>query len=313
MTIGIALSGPNAGLGIFKALAAIERISRGSVGGFVSFAVITADGRLLRAQTQDGGTSTLFGGEDPPAEYAQAPLAVLMSSGPNRPEPLSQFTPGEAELGLVTGHRLPNVAICGHPPPNVMVLDALKRGDPVRVAVSQALAANRQADAGLIALTRKGEIAMGDTDFVCRRKDRGGLSFSSEDGRFKGAVTHNSIFPVRGIAELVAGVALDTYEAPDRCDRMLRLDRSVRLVPSDGEQVQIDDQGKVLSVDIARERIEGGTLEGALFLYQAPVYLNGKLVGHVSGQEPYTIVENGRALSFSGRPETEIALKRQTG
>ncbi|WP_346907761.1 hypothetical protein [uncultured Roseibium sp.] len=45
-----------------------------------------------------------------------------------------------------------------------------------------------------------------------------------------------------------------------------RLDRSVRLVPSDGEQVHIDDQGKVLSVDIARERIEGGTLEGALFL-----------------------------------------------
>jgi hypothetical protein len=43
------------------------------------------------------------------------------------------------------------------------------------------------------------------------------------------------------------------------------------------------------------------------------VYLNDILVGHVSGQEPYTIVENGRALSFSGRPETEIALKRQNG
>ncbi|WP_346907757.1 DUF6963 family protein [uncultured Roseibium sp.] len=68
MTIGIALSGPNAGLCLFKALAAVERISRGSIGGFVSFAVITADGQLLRAQTQDGGTTTLFGGEDPPAE-----------------------------------------------------------------------------------------------------------------------------------------------------------------------------------------------------------------------------------------------------
>ncbi len=79
--------------------------------------------------------------------------------------------------------------------------------------------------------------------------DRGSLSFSSEDGRLKGAVTHNSIFPVRGIAELVAGVALDTYEAPDRCDRMLRLDRSVRWMAN-------------RSISIIRARSSPWTLPG---------------------------------------------------
>ena len=34
MTIGIAVRGPGAGLAAFKALAAVEKIGRGAIGGF---------------------------------------------------------------------------------------------------------------------------------------------------------------------------------------------------------------------------------------------------------------------------------------
>ena len=60
MTIGIAVTGPDAGLAAFEALRAVERVSRGAIGGFVSFVAIGAEGSLLRAQTQRGGTRTLF-------------------------------------------------------------------------------------------------------------------------------------------------------------------------------------------------------------------------------------------------------------
>ncbi len=52
-----------------------------------------------------------------PTVFAHARHAALMSSGPNRPSPLAQFTPGDARVGLVTGHRLPNTVGAGGDPP----------------------------------------------------------------------------------------------------------------------------------------------------------------------------------------------------
>src|SRR3546814_12745762 len=69
MTIGIAVSGPLAGLAAFRALSAVERVGRGDIGGFASFVAISGAGGLLTADTQRGGTATLFGakGTPPPA------------------------------------------------------------------------------------------------------------------------------------------------------------------------------------------------------------------------------------------------------
>ena len=47
----------NSGLGLFKGLRAAERVGTGSIGGFATFAAITADRRLIRSQTQRGGSS----------------------------------------------------------------------------------------------------------------------------------------------------------------------------------------------------------------------------------------------------------------
>ena len=110
MTIGIAARGPNAGLAIYRSLRAAERVGSGSIGGFATFAVITADGKLLRYETQRGGTSTLFiegeiTGTDPPPEVAAATRAAVISSGPDRPAPES-FLCADPLAGLVTGHRI---------------------------------------------------------------------------------------------------------------------------------------------------------------------------------------------------------------
>src|SRR5699024_9962606 len=115
MTIGIAAHGPNAGLAVARALAAVEKVATGATRGYAVFAAIDSAGRLHRAETQRGGTATLFvdaeaTGVAPPAEAAAAHTAGLISSGPDRPAPLTQYVPAEPGAGLVTGHRLPNAA-----------------------------------------------------------------------------------------------------------------------------------------------------------------------------------------------------------
>src|ERR1700686_2557427 len=111
MTIGIAARGPNAGLAVYRSLRAAERVGTGSIGGFATFAAITADGKLLRHETQRGGTSTLFiegesTGTEPPPEVAAATSAAVISSGPDRPEP-EKLLSADPLAGLVTGHRMP--------------------------------------------------------------------------------------------------------------------------------------------------------------------------------------------------------------
>ena len=116
MTIGIAAYGPNAGQAIIDALRAAEVVGHGAISGFVSMVVIGEDGELHRIETQRGGTQGLLKGGEMPTHFMRARHAALMSSGPDRPSPLAQFTPGDARAGLVTGHRLPNtVGAAGSP------------------------------------------------------------------------------------------------------------------------------------------------------------------------------------------------------
>jgi len=102
MTIGIVAHGPRAGLAIVRALRAIEAVGRGAIGGFVSFVSIASDGSVERAETQRGGTIGLFPNgetEGSAASLMEAPTAGLMSSGPDRPEPLIPF-PYQSDLAM---------------------------------------------------------------------------------------------------------------------------------------------------------------------------------------------------------------------
>src|SRR6218665_3141534 len=101
MTIAIAASGSRAGAAVRDAVLGAELLGRGAIGGFAVLALLSGDGQLHHCMTQRGGASCL----DMPDAWLPAPTAAAISSGPDRPEPLVQFLPGAARIGLGTGPR----------------------------------------------------------------------------------------------------------------------------------------------------------------------------------------------------------------
>lgn len=313
MTIGIAVSGPMAGLAAFMALRAVERVARGAVGGFVSFVVITEDGRLLAADTQRGGTTTLFTdaeatGTLPPPAFATAHLAGLMSSGPNRPEPLIQFTPADRAAGIVTGHRLPNMPGGAGLPLNVAVLERLRRGETAQQAVEAELAANPRADAGIIALARDGTLFAGDSALVRQRSDRGGHLAEDPTTGARCAVLHNAIFPVEALAQLAAAVALDTMAPVDQADFHVRVAAGTRLELGEAACLHLGAGERVARIVVADPAWLGAHHHGAALQQGAAVRRNGDLIGRVVF-EPYCVAENGILLSLSGLDEAIISVR----
>lgn len=311
MTIGIAVAGPGAGLAVVRALAAVEKVTRGAIGGFVSFAVITSDRRLLRAETQRGGTSTLFTdgerlGSTPPSQLADAPLAVLMSSGPDRPTPLSQFTPGEADAGLVTGHRLPNVALSGRPSPNIALLTRLRAGEEPETAVPAVLTDYADADTGLIGLDASGRIVLGNTALTDARPDLGSVLVTSQFGSV--GILHNAIYPVHGLAEFAAGVALDCLSPPDRSDFEVTFEAPTPLTLGDDNEALVDANGRILAIQVTQPNWLGERFEGAALNVHAAIRCGDKLLGHAVS-EPYCIARNHEIVSMSGGTSARIAVR----
>jgi len=313
MTIGIAVSGPMAGLAAFMALRAVEHVARGAVGGFVSFVVLSDEDQLLAAKTQRGGTATLFTeseatGTLPPPAFATARLAGLMSSGPNRPEPLIQFTPSDPTAGIVTGHRLPNMPGSAGVPLNLAVLERLRRGEMPRAAVEAELAANPRADAGIIALARDGSLYAADSALVSRRDDRG--SYLGEDAKTgaRCAVLHNSIFPVAPLAPLAAAIAFDAMAPADQADFHVTVAAGTPLALGEESCLQIGAGGRVSQITVADPIWLGGCHHGAALPHGAAVWRDGQLIGRVIF-EPYCVVENGILRSLSGLDEAIVAVR----
>lgn len=313
MTIGIATSGPMAGLAAFRALAAVEAVGRGAIGGFVSFAAITASGEMMRAETQRGGTRTLFTagestGVDPPAAIAEAPVAALMSSGPDRPSPLSQFTPGAAEVGLVTGHRLPNLPGVDGRPIGEAVLAAMAAGKQPQDAVSLVMSENPEADAGVIAVARDGRIALADSLSVKKRDDIGSMLLENAATGGRVGVLHNAIFPAAALASLAASVALDLSAPADAWDFTVELTEGMRLEPGSENALYLTSDGSALRIVVAGAAWVSSSWEGAVLMRGAPVRRGDKDVGHVTA-EPYCVAEGGRIVSLSGRSRIDLPIR----
>ncbi|MEZ5862112.1 MAG: hypothetical protein R3D28_24615 [Geminicoccaceae bacterium] len=313
MTIGIAVTGRNAGLAAFRALAAVEKVARGAIGGFVSFVAITADGTLARAETQRGGTTTLFTsgeatGVEPPAPVAGARFAALMSSGPDRPAPLAQFTPGDAAVGLVTGHRLPNVPGEGATLPlNTATLERMRAGADPRAAIEAELALHPEADAGLIALDLQGRLHLANSRFVERRGDLGAVCLDDPARHHAVAVLHNAIEPRQGIATLAAATALDSMAPPDRADFHIRLEAGLVLERGVADVLDVDATGRVVRITVSRRHLLDGRRDGSVLGFATPVRRDGKLLGHTVG-DPYCVIEAGRLVSMSGQPSVTLGV-----
>jgi len=298
VTIGIAVSGPDAGLAVVRALQAVERVAHGAVGGFVSLVVIGTDGQVHRAEAQRGGMAALFPA-DIPAAIATARRAAVISSGPERPEPLSQFVAADGDVGLVTGHRFPHQRGQDGVPINAAVLACLRRGLTPREAVQQVLAANPLADAGVIALGRNGRMTSGNTALVSRRPD-------IRAARLPGVrVLLNSIEPRRAAAMLAAETAQATMR-PIRPDLTVILRRGVRVEPGDVARLDIGS-------DRAVQRIVAPSFRARLeqqdfgFGYRIPVWQHGVLIGRTLS-EPYLVARQDALVSVDGLAEQTLAL-----
>ncbi len=309
MTIGIAASGANAGLAVFRALAAVERVAQGAIGGFAAFAAVDASGAVYRAETQRGGTRTLFTagettGVPPPSMAASATRAGIMSSGPDRPAPLAQFVPADAAAGLVTGHRLPNAAGLSGQPVNLAVLDRLRAGETARTAVAEVLDADPEADAGVIAIDQYGGIFSRNSRRVGQRPD---LGHARREHGTSGAVVevlHNAIFPADSLAALAADIALAVM-APTVSAGRITVAAGVPVIPGAADQVLVDAAGNAFRIETTDQRIVRGRHNCAAIYLGSLVIQSGRALGRTAF-EPNVVVADGHIVSLSGQTRLEL-------
>lgn len=286
MTIGIAAFGTAAGRAILAGLAAVEAVGAGEIRGFGVFRAISPDGTLIDAETQDGGATALRAALQAHGLLAAAEtaaVAALISSGPDRPEPLTQFLPGSS-AGLVTGHRLPNTRGADWVALNLAALRRLQAGESPESALSTVVTGNPEVDAGLIAVA-PGALAVAETARVLRRNDRGRALLVLPGGAAGVAVLHNAIQPFEGLAQLAAGVARTVLEAALPPLPAFRIAAGTRIALGTEDGVWLDGDGAV-------QRIAGGN--PGLTLYRGwtssavylgtPVHQGGRRVGITVGE-----------------------------
>ncbi len=296
MTLGIAAHGPHAGVAVRQAVVAAELLGHGEIGGFAVFAVIDAQGQMQQRCVQQGGITAL----DLPPDWLAASHAAVITSGPHRPEPLTQFLPGRHGIGLVTGHRLPNRPdVRSGQPLNIGVLDAMAAGLHPQAAVDQLLQANPQADAGLIALSAQGSIGCANSARVAQRPDAGQACWGDAQASF--ALLHNAIYAGTDIAACLAGLlraALQAHAPHTASHQLLRLAQPVPVVAAAADCVQVDAQWRVLRVESADPFMAQAAQSITLLPLAMPVQCNGQLLGHIA-TELFAQVAQGVALPSS--------------
>ena len=314
MTIGIAAHGPNAGLAVFSALRAVESVGAGCIGGFVSFAAIAGDGSLVRAVTQRGGTSTLFIdseviGADPPGAIATASVAALMSSGPDRPEPLAQFVAGDANTGLVTGHRFAHQPGGNGIPFNQDALQRMQSGMDVKSAVEAVIAENPAADVGLIAIDLRGRVHARNSKRVDTRSDLGAEERKSGDDVVV-SILHNAIHPAAGIAALAADLAMEIMLPARLPDFWIQATAGTPVVLGESDSVEVDAELRVVEVRTTDATLLRGRQDGAAIYIGSEVRKDGEKIGYTT-TEPYVVLTDGVIESLIGQPELKVGCRRE--
>ena len=313
MTIGIAASGKDAGLAVFRALKSVEAVGSGCIGGFVSVAAITSAGELVRATTQRGGTSTLFvvderTGTDPPPDVASAPIAALMSSGPDRPEPLAQFVAGDGATGLVTGHRFAHARGTNGVAFNRDVLDRMRRGVTVEEAVDAVVDENPHADVGLIGIDVDGNIHARNTDRVAGRMDGGSAEHCEGPPAPSVSVLHNAIHPVAGIAMMAVDVAMETMRPTRSPEFWIKVDAGTRVLLGERNFVRVDADLRAIDVTTTDPSLLTGRRDGSPIYIGSQVWQDDKCLGFTVF-EPYVVLVDGVTESLIGQRSMRIGCR----
>jgi hypothetical protein len=301
---------------VYRALQLAERAGSGAIGGYAVFAAIAGDGTVHRAETQRGGSSTLFiagerTGVEPPDAIANAPYAAVMSSGPDRPAPLAQFLPGDGGIGLVTGHRLPNGAGPNGVALNTTVLARMGEGLSAEAALARVLDAVPDADAGMIALGPGRGIAILNSARVARRPDLGSAILASPDGATI-AILHNAIWPARTLAPLLADVGLEAM-VPARVPLgSIDVCAGIPVIASEHDRVIVDGGGVAVRIETTDGRIVRGR-QNCAAVYLGSAVVRGDEVLGTTMEEPNVVVENGVVIILSGQPRFTIRYGHGSG
>jgi hypothetical protein len=308
MTIGIAAFGPTAGAGIIAGLRAVEKIGRGAIGGFVSLVILSDDGRLLRASVQDGGAEALFP-EEIPLEIAQAQFAGLISSGPNRPEPLSQFVTAEIGVGIVTGHRMPHTKGKDKIALNSMVLAEMASGRDPQAAIDHVSHLYPDMDAGFLAISVDGRLGIGNCRSVLARGDNGMGILDGKSGAAKVATIHNAIFPHTLVSTLANHVAMDTMFQQRTPEHWIIIKSGITLKSGSKAQVYIDSSSKVEHIVISNNSFLNGSW--AVGLGDIVEVISGGVRLGWLGYEPFISLLDGKIMDIDGYEEIKLPVFAQ--
>jgi hypothetical protein len=309
MTIGIACVGDDPVAAIVAAVLGAELIGRGAIGGFAVLAVLDAAGEFHHSCVQRGGVSALV---IPPA-WRSAKVAALISSGPDRPEPLIQFLPGKSGHGLVTGHRLPNTIGADGVALNVAALRLIEAGRAPQDAVDDVLRSAPEIDAGLIAVNSSGTIGFANSARVARRPDLGAAHRFAHGRGY--ALLHNSIFgnvtSCPHLAAILGDLAWARLTNTPGDHALLQLERPVPLRASDCDRVVLDDEDRIVAIESGNPALFAAT-DASRTVAAAPTMIvrNGERVGAAMA-DLYARIADGSAHPLARRVDCMLLMRRQ--
>ena len=309
MTIGIACVGNDPVAAIIAAVLGAELAGRGAIGGFAVLAILDAAGKFHDICVQRGGVSALI---IPPA-WTSAKAAALISSGPDRPEPLIQFLPGKSSHGLVTGHRLPNTIGADGVALNVAALRLIEAGQAPQQAVDYVLQSAPEADAGLIAVSSDGTIGFANTARVARRPDLGAAHRFERGCGY--ALLHNSIFGNVASCTALAAILGDlTWARLTRTPSdhaLLQLEQPVPLRASDCDQMIVGEADQILAIESANPALfTAPHASRTIVAAPTPVLRNGQRIG-VAMTDLYAHIADGLAHPLQRRVDRTLLMRRQ--
>lgn len=313
MTIGIAAFGPQAGLGVFMGLQVAERVGEGSIGGFAVYRVITSDGRLVTFKTQRGGSATLVTrgeatGGLPPEDVQDARIAALISSGPDRPEPLERALPGDPQAGLVTGHRIPMAPTKRGTPLNLAVLELLRQGVPASQAVDMLMDEHPQIDAGIIAVDVKGDLGARNSRRVLGRSDVLEVRKEEPGTGCKVAVFINEIHP-KEAAVVAAAKCMQVMVGERKPDMEVTVRCGLKVFLGDEDLIEVDNEGVAVRITTTDPTILNGEQVCVVPYLGASVYREGEFLGRIIS-EPLTVLRDGVIVDLVGQQSINLPVRK---
>lgn len=306
MTIGIATYGPNAGGAAIAALRSVEAIGRGAISGFVSLAIADESGAITCFSCQNKGTGGLFVDNAIPDSVREAKYAALMSSGPNRPEPLQNFTPSKAETGIITGHRMPNTTDGNGSRLNDLVLELVQNGMAAQLAMEKVLNDNPNADAGFLMLSFQDGLFAANAKSVTSRADQGLFIRQDLEKKFGAGAIHNAIEPNKAIANLAVETALDYMFPSDNAEQKIIFAAGVELKIKDTVFVNVNTNGVVQEINVTNSNYLSGECHIGIG-FEVPVFKAGRQIGKMK-YEPFMQVIDGVLVLIDGFEKLSVAV-----